>query len=193
MDLVIRREGFAQKYGGLRYSVRRSLADPNGGRAEYSLEWTHELGARVWPDPVRGWFFDWDGPRAAHPVRCLAHTDGRLGAESTAGDGVFQETEASMIHRIESHAVMDEVSAWDPWPISGLGPAVARQLDDLGEVAEASGPMLSWRMSDAVAVMEFTCVSREFPRERQAWIWFRGEEGHRQVSAAAVLAARADG
>lgn len=60
-----------------------------------------------------------------------------------------------MIHRIESHALMDEVSAWDPWPIGGRGPAVARQLDGLGEVAEASGPMLSWRMSDAVAVMEF--------------------------------------
>lgn len=84
MDLVIRREGFAQRYGGLRYTVRRSLADANGGRSEYSLEWSHELGAHVWPDPVRGWFFDWDGPRAAHPVRYLVHTDGRVGAETTA-------------------------------------------------------------------------------------------------------------
>lgn len=192
MELVIRREGFAQRYGGLRYTVRKSLADSKRGRSEYSLEWSHELGSRVWPDPVRGWFFDWVGPRAAHPIRYLVHTDGRVGAENIAGDGVFQEMEASMIHRIESHAIMDEVSAWDPWPSGGRGLAVARQLDNLSEVAEASGPMLSWRMSDAVAVMEFAWVSREFPRERQARIWFRGEEGHRQVSAAAVLAARAD-
>ncbi|MHA6765244.1 hypothetical protein [Streptacidiphilus sp. PAMC 29251] len=191
-ELVIRREGFAQRYGGLRYTVQRSLANANGGRSEHSLEWSHELGSYAWPDPVRGWFFDWDGPSAAHPVRYLVHTDGRVGVENTAGEGVFQEMEASMIHRIESHAVMDEVSAWDPWPIDGGGLAIARHLDNLSEVAEASGPMLSWRMSDAVAVMEFAYVSREFPRERQAWIWFRGEEGHRQVSAAAVLAARAD-
>ncbi|MER7583839.1 hypothetical protein [Kitasatospora sp. NPDC097691] len=191
LELVIRREGFAQRYGGLRYAVRRSIAHAKGGRSERSLEWRHELGSHVWPDPVRGWFFDWRGPSAAHPIRYLVHTDGRVGAEDTAGDGVFQETEASMIHRIESHAVMDEVSEWDPWPIDGYGLAIARQLDGLGEVTEASGPVLSWRMSDAVAVMEFAYVSTEFPRERQAWIWCRGEEGHRQVSAAALHAAAA--
>ncbi|MGW2254819.1 hypothetical protein ACWCXH_32230 [Kitasatospora sp. NPDC001660] len=97
-----------------------------------------------------------------------------------------------MIHRIESHAVEDEVSAWDPWPIDGGGLAIARHLDNLSEVTEASGPMLSWRMSNVVAVLEFAYPSRTFPRERQAWIWSRDEEGHRQVSAAAVLAARAD-
>jgi hypothetical protein len=188
MELVIRREGFAQRYGGLRYTVRRTLADANRGRSERSLEWGHELGSRVWPDPVRGWFFDWHGAHAAHPIRCLVHTDGRVGAENTAGDGVFQETEASMVHRIESHAIMDEVSAWDPWP-SGRGLAVSRQLHNLGEVAEASGPLLTWRMSETVAVVEFVHVSCEFPRKRSAWIWLRGEDGHRQVSAAAVLAA----
>ncbi|THA46056.1 hypothetical protein [Streptomyces sp. A1136] len=190
LELVIRREGFAQRYGGLRYTVRRSLADAIHGRSASSLDWSHELGSNVWADPVRGWFFDWHGPQAAHPIRYLLHTDGRVGAENTAGDGVFQETDASMIHRIDSHALMDEVSAWDPWPIDGCGLTVARHLDNLGEVTEASGPMLNWRMSDAVAVKEFAYVSTEFPRERQAWIWSRGEDGHRQVSAATALAAR---
>ncbi|MFJ9772334.1 hypothetical protein ACIRVF_13995 [Kitasatospora sp. NPDC101157] len=190
MELVIRREGFAQRYGGLRYTVRESLATAKDGRSEHSLTWKHELGSYVWPDPVRGWFFDWNGPSAAHPIRYLAHTDGRVGAENTVGDGVFQEMAASMLHRIESHAILDEVSAWDPWPI-GHGLAIARHLDNLREVAEASGPVRRWRMSDAVAVMEFAYVSPTYPRGRQALIWSRGEEGHRQVSAAAELAARA--
>ncbi|MEV7602660.1 hypothetical protein AB0O91_35335 [Kitasatospora sp. NPDC089797] len=90
----------------------------------------------MWPDPVRGRFLGRDGPHAAHPVRCLAHTDGRAGAGNSAGDGVFQELETSMTHRIEAHAVMDEVSAWDPWPDADYARAVARQSADLSEVAE---------------------------------------------------------
>jgi hypothetical protein len=192
LELVIRREGFAQKFGGLRYTVRRSRVGVNGERRERADVWSYELGTYVWPDPVRGWYFDWCGPSYASPIRYLAHTDGRVGAENTSGDGVFQETEASVIHRIESDAIKDEVSAWDPWPIDGSGLAIAQQLNNLSEVTEASGPMQGWRMSDVVAVMEFAYVSNHVPRERQTWIWFRGEEGHHQVRAAVALAARAD-
>ncbi|GLW56134.1 hypothetical protein [Kitasatospora phosalacinea] len=193
LELVIRREGFAQRYGGLRYTVRESVTSAGDERRVHSSEWRHELGSYVWADPVRGWFFDWRGPHAAHPIRYLVHTDGRVGAENTAGDGVFQELEASMLHRIEAHALMDEVSAWNPWPSGGLG--VARflggldGLDGLDEVAEASGPARSWRMSATVAVEESAFLSRGGPRERRAQIWYRDEEGRRQVAAAAALAA----
>jgi hypothetical protein len=185
---VIRREGFAQRFGGLRYTVRRSLAAGAGERREADEVWRHELGTRLWSDPTRGWYFDWNGPNFAAPIRYLAHTDGRVGAENTSGDGVFQETEASMTHRIESHALMDEVSSWNPWPIDAHGPAVAQQLEGLSEVTEASGPMLRWRKSDAVAVMEFAYVDLQDPRERQAYIWFRTGEGHRQIRAALARA-----
>lgn len=195
-ELVIRREGFAQRFGGLRYTVRRSHAGVNGERRERADEWSYELGTYARADPEQGWYFDWFGPSYASPIRCLARTDGRVGAEGASGDGVFQETETSVLHRIESDAVRDEVSAWDPWPIDGSGLAVARQLDGLSEVAEASGPMQGWRMSDVVAVMEFAHVSHQVPRERAALIWCRGEEGHRRVRrarAAVTLAEGADG
>lgn len=42
LEPVIRREAFARRYGGLRYAVRKSLADANGGRSGHSLEWSHE-------------------------------------------------------------------------------------------------------------------------------------------------------
>ncbi|WP_042447333.1 hypothetical protein [Streptacidiphilus jiangxiensis] len=193
MELVIRREGFAQKFGGLRYTVRHSRAGVSGERRERTDEWSYELGTYAWADPVQGWYFDWFGPSFASPIRYLAHTDGRVGAENASGDGVFQETETSMIHRIESDAVQDEVSAWDPWPIEGGSLAIAQHLDDLREVTEASGPMHGWRMSDVVAVMEFAYVSHQVPRERHALIWSRSEEGRRQIRAAAALAARTDG
>ncbi|GLW68314.1 hypothetical protein Kpho02_06130 [Kitasatospora phosalacinea] len=193
LELVIRREGFAQRYGGLRYTVRESHPGAGGERRVSTLEWHHEPGSYAWADPVRGWFFDWWGPRAAHPVRYLVHTDGRVGAESTAGDGVFQELEASMVHRIESHALVDELSAWDRWPGGAAALATARHLDGdgngLSEVAEASGPGRSWRTSETVAVTEFAPVSPQHPRGRCAWIWYRGEEGRRRVTAAAALAA----
>ncbi|RPF43729.1 hypothetical protein EDD96_0238 [Streptomyces sp. Ag109_G2-6] len=179
LELVTAREGFAQRLGGLRYTVRRSTPGVPGEQRESASEWNWDLGTAVWPDPAGGWYFEWTGELVSSPVRYLAHTDGRVGVE--AGDGVFREIASSTTHLIESHAVMDAVAGWDPWPIEADGHAVAGRLDGLTEVAEASGPMLGWRMSDVVAVMEFREWSNQVPRAPRAFMWSRGEEGRRRL------------
>src|SRR5690349_4610206 len=78
MMLVIRREGFEQRYGGLRYQVRNSYT-VGGERHEVPRDWHYDLGEGVWTGSASGWYFDWFGQRVSSPVRYLVHTDGRVG------------------------------------------------------------------------------------------------------------------
>ncbi len=88
MMLVIRREGFEQKYGGLRYQVRSSYT-VEGERREVLRDWHYDLGQSMWTDAADGWYFDWFGERMSSPVRYLVHTDGRVGVDD--GGGTFLE------------------------------------------------------------------------------------------------------
>ena len=108
--LAIRREGFEQRYGGLRYQVRNSYAY-EGERHEVTFGWRYDLEQDAWADSARGWYFSWFGEHAATPVRWLVHTDGRAGVDD--GGGKFLEIAPSVPALIESHALTDMVAAWD--------------------------------------------------------------------------------
>ncbi|MFD9687782.1 hypothetical protein ACFWXO_18715 [Kitasatospora sp. NPDC059088] len=94
MMLVIRREGFADRYGGLRYRVRRSYT-VQGERNEVVRDWHFDLGQYMTADRAgQGWYFTWFGERVSSPVGYLVHTDGRVGVE--AGSLVFLEIAPSI-------------------------------------------------------------------------------------------------
>ncbi|MFQ3560181.1 hypothetical protein QZN11_25740 [Streptomyces gramineus] len=186
MTLVIHREGFEQRYGGLRYQVRSSYT-VHGERHDRLRDWHYDLGQDVWADRAHGWYFDWFGERVSSPVRYLVHTDGRVGV--TDGGGTFLEIAPSLPALIESHALTDMVSTWDRATAEVDSRAPAEQLDGLTNVPEASGRTIRWRLSDNVAVQEFRNWSSEEPRRWRAFIWSRGQAGRRQVEEAAVQAA----
>jgi len=179
-ELVIRREGFADKFGGLRYLVRRS-ALLHGDRHDVTREWDFDLEEGLWPDG-RGWCFGWVGEHVSSPVRFLAHTDGRVGVSD---GGPFVEIASSVAQLIESHAMMDAVSLWDPLPGSSLeswapsppGGEFANCLKGLTLVPEASGRFERWLVSDVVAVREFWSWTSHRPRTRGIMIWTLGEAG----------------
>lgn len=182
--LVIRREGFEQRYGGLRYQVRNSYTVRNERREEVR-DWHFDPGQNVWPDSARGWYFDWLGERVSSPVRYLIHTDGRVGVED--GSNVFVEIAPSVQALIESHALIDMVSTWDRADTGDMDSfALAQKLECLVEIPEASGRTIRWRVSATVAVMAFQNWSSEEPRRWRAFVWSRGEVGRRQVGAAIV-------
>ncbi|MFL6113481.1 MAG: hypothetical protein ACJ786_19285 [Catenulispora sp.] len=184
MLLVIRREGFEYKYAGLRYRVRRSLTF-NGERHERVHDWHYDLGRCLWADPNGGGYFDWIGERVSSPVRYLIHTDGRVGVED--GNAVFLEAAPSINALIESHALTDMVSDWDRSPSGADALHIARSLDGLEDIPEASGPTVRWRLSQHVAVCESQNWSSTEPRQWRAFIWCRGEAGHRQLEEATAL------
>lgn len=184
--LVVRREGFDARYGGLRYQVRRSVL-VSGERWDVCRRWDFSLDEGIWADE-RGWFFSWTGEHVSTPVRFLVHTDGRVGVSN---GGPFIEVAASLPQLIESHAVMDMVSSWDPWPSAlepwvstDLGVALAERISGLAAVPEASGRYDTWHLSDCVAVRLYWSWTSERPRARGVQIWSRGEEGRRQVEVA---------
>jgi hypothetical protein len=182
--LAIRREGFEQRYGGLRYQVRDSYTH-EGERHEVSFSWRYDLEQDVWADSARGWYFSWFGEHAATPVRWLVHTDGRAGVDD--GGGKFLEIAPSIPALIESHALTDMVAAWDRTPLKLKvdGFALARQVDGLTDIPEASGPTIRWRVSDTIAVQEFRNWSSQEPTRRwRAFIWTRGADGQRQIEQA---------
>ncbi|WP_149260453.1 hypothetical protein [Actinomadura sp. K4S16] len=186
-ELVVRREGFEARYGGLRYEVRRS-ALIGRERFDVSRRWDFSLDEEIWADE-RGWFFSWTGERVSSPVRFLIHTDGRVGVSD---GGPFIEVADSVPHLIEGHAVMDMVSSWDPWPGSletwvpaQLGAAMAEHVDGLAPVAEASGRYDRWHLSEGVAVRIFWSWTSQGPRTRGVQMWTCGEEGRRQLESAA--------
>ncbi|KOV74078.1 hypothetical protein ADL00_03010 [Streptomyces sp. AS58] len=186
MTLVIRREGFEQRYGGLRYQVRSSYI-VQGERHDRLRDWHYDLGQGIWAGPAHGWYFDWFGERVSSPVRYLVHTDGRPGVDD--GGGTFFEIAPSLPALIESHALTDMVSTWDRTNAKVDSRALAERLDGLIDVPEASGRTIRWRLSDNVAVQEFRNWSSEEPRRWRAFIWSRGHAGRRQVEEAAVRAA----
>lgn len=189
MTFLIRREGFDLRYGGLRYQVRRSYS-LGGERRESVRDWHYDLGGYQWTDPAGGGYFDWFGERVSSPLRYLVHTDGRVGAED--GTSVFLEIAPSIPALIESHALTDMVSAWECHPADADILRLARTLDGLDDIPEASGPTVQWRLSDDVAVQEFQNCSSTEPRHWRAFIWFRGEAGRIQIEAATKSAGTDD-
>ena len=185
MVLAVRREGFEQRYGGLRYQVRKGHT-VRGERRDVLRDWHYDLGQGMWTDPAHGWYFDWFGELVSSPVRYLVHTDGRVGVDD--GRGMFLEIAPSIPVLIESHALTDTVSTWDRTTVGEDSFAIAEQLDGLSNIPEASGRTIRWRLSDNVAVEEFRNWSSEVPRRWRAFIWSRGDAGRRRVEEAAVRA-----
>lgn len=183
MPLVTAREGFAQRWGGLRYQVRRSCTI-GGERRDSIRDWLYDLGQGMWSDPARGWYFDWSGERVSSPVRYLVHSSGSVGVDD--GSGAFLEIAPSVPALVESHALTDMVATWDRVAVGKESHLLARQLDGLADVPEASGRTVRWRVSESVAVMEFQDWSNQAPRRRRAFVWSRGETGRRRVSEAVV-------
>ncbi|MEZ0114911.1 hypothetical protein ABH920_008946 [Catenulispora sp. EB89] len=185
--LIIRREGFALRYGGLRYTVRRFLV-LDGQRHEMAREWNYDLGGYAWADKPGDWYFDWFGERVSSPIRHLVHTDGRVGAEDGSSD--FLEIAPSLPTLIESHALMDELAQWDLclWNVD------IDQLGDVGaelvDVPEASGPTVRWRISPTLAVQEFQSWTHQQPRPWRAVAWTRGGRANRLLEAQASASGR---
>lgn len=184
MDLLIRCEGFEQKFAGLRYEVRRSQV-VDGERYESVRGWAYDhlgMKTRAWQDPGQGgWYFEWTGERVSKPCRDLIHTDGSVGTD-VDGTSPYLAIAPSLPHLIESHALIDTVSTWKPWPVGTLAASAVALLDGLVQVPEASWSSSRWRLSDTVAVLEHDTWNRENPR-RLTHIWSRGDAGHRQVRA----------
>ncbi|MGK5554740.1 hypothetical protein ACSNOI_24295 [Actinomadura kijaniata] len=185
-ELVIRREAFHARYGGLRYRVRRAalLGDQ---RHDVIREWDFDLGDRIRAER-RGWSFSWIGERVSAPVGFLVHTDGRVGVSD---GGAFIEVASSVVQLIEGHAVMDLVASWDPWPgrLEAWVPntawtSAADRIEGLVPVAEASGRCDTWLLSDHVAVRSFHVWTSRRPRRRAVQIWSCGNEGREQLEQA---------
>jgi hypothetical protein len=166
MLLVIRREGFAHRYAGLRYRVRHSFTHREE-RHERVHEWRYDLGRYLWADHGGGGYFEWFGENVSTPVRYLIHTDGRVGVED--GTTVFLEIAPSIHALIESHALTDMVSTWNRSLVGIDSLRLARSLDGLVDIPEASGPTVRWRLSDNVAVQEFQNWSSTQPRQWRAF------------------------
>ncbi|WP_234386832.1 hypothetical protein [Streptomyces scabiei] len=184
MDLIIRCEGFEQRFGGLRYEVRQSRV-VDGDRYETARGWEYDhLGVktRAWQDPgTCGWYFEWTGERVSKPCRYLLHTDGSVGTDVDGGNP-YLPIAPSVPHLIESHALTDTVATWRPWHLGSLTASAVTLLDGLVEVPEASWSSSRWRLSDTVAVMEYDTWDRR-NAHRATLVWSREEVGHRQVQA----------
>jgi hypothetical protein len=182
LSLVIRREGFEQRYGGLRYHVRSTFT-MHGERHDRVTQWRYDLGTRMWADPAGGWFFEWSGQQVSAPVWFAVHTDGRAGV--TRDGTVFQQTAPSLTALIERHALTDMVSTWERSDPSEGSLVLARSIEGLAEVPEASDRTTRWRVSDCVVVQEAQYNSDQaLPGQWHASIWIRGDEGRRQLEVA---------
>jgi hypothetical protein len=176
VELVVRREGFVQRFGGLQYGVR-SRVRMNGERYETVRRWEFALDDWIRREPS-GWSFGWVGQHVSSPVRYLMRTDGRVGV--TCG-GPFLEASPSIYHMIESHALTDEMADWDPVTGSALEPWAAGCVDgklldrvgDLRLVPEASGPYERWLYSDTVTVRQFHLWTEEWLRPTSVRVWTR--------------------
>lgn len=184
MDLIIRCEGFEQKFGGLRYAVRRSRV-VNGDGYETVRVWEYDhlgLQTAAWQDLERGgWYFEWTGERVSKPCRDLIHTDGSVGTDVNGGSP-YRTVAPSIPHLIESHALTDAVATWKPWPVDCLAASAIGRFEDLLDVPEASWDASRWRLSDFVAVMTYDGWDNKDPR-RRTLVWSREDVGHRQVQA----------
>ncbi|WP_377266761.1 hypothetical protein [Peterkaempfera sp. SMS 1(5)a] len=185
MDLIIRCEGFEQKYGGLHYDVRHNLV-VNGERYASSRQWEYNhfgLSTRAWQDTRGGgWYFEWAGEHVSKPCRDLIHTDQSVGTDVDGGRP-YLRLAPSVPHVIESHALTDTVATWTPWPIDTLATMAAGLIDGLADVSEASWGTSRWQLSQTVAVLEVDGWDSDNPRRRTR-IWSRDETGHRDVRVA---------
>ncbi|MEU8763549.1 hypothetical protein [Streptomyces sp. NPDC048659] len=197
-ELIIRLEGFVQRYGGLRYHVRNSW-NPGGEPLVWERGWEYDhYGARTaaWQDASRdGWCFEWLGQRVSKPCRELIHTNGSVGSD-VDGSGPFVATAPSLTRLIESHAVTDSVADWRPWPmlVRSAADPILGPLDRLPLVPEASWDTQRWLLSDSVAVSDSACLGLgddDAPRRRFC-VWSRGEDGHRQVREALAAVREAE-
>ncbi|MFC5752788.1 hypothetical protein [Actinomadura rugatobispora] len=161
-EVVVRREGFAERFGGLRFRTRRSFLYGDEA-AVRTTEWSFELGSSVWRDRS-GWFFDWYGERMAIPFWFVQHVDGRSGVS----DGSFIPVHEAALGVIEECAMVDLVGGWRPLPDAMK---VAWRLPELPVVPEASGRWVRWRMDGQVAVREALEWTSERPRAWGAWAW----------------------
>ncbi|GAA2121089.1 hypothetical protein GCM10009780_81430 [Actinomadura alba] len=134
-ELVIRREGFAQRFGGLRYPVRTIALMPDGPYLDRRW-WRFDLDDHARQDR-RGWYFSWYGEQVSSPVRYLQHTDGRFGVSDSDR---FIPVYPTMLHLIESHALLDACSDWEPHRGFPEGIDKAELIAELPPVPEASGP-----------------------------------------------------
>jgi len=172
----VRREGFAARFAGLRYEVRRSV-ELDGRRLDTTRQWDFDLDDWIGREPT-GWCFGWIGERVSSPVRYLVHTDGRFGVTF---DGSFLEVSPSMSHLIEGHALMDEVAEWHPvagnaleaWVGGGREAVPGGHLADLRLVPEASGPYDRWLQSETVTVRQFKVWTDRRPRPTGFMAWTR--------------------
>ncbi|MET3423819.1 hypothetical protein BJ973_003031 [Actinoplanes tereljensis] len=176
VELIVRREGFAQRFGGLRYWVRHAVRW-DGEPYETARRWDFVLEDWIRWEPG-GWSFGWAGEHVSSPVRYLVHTDGRFGV--TLG-GSFLEVSPSIYHLIESHALMDETAAWEPvtgsalepWTASCVDGRLLEQFGDLRLLPEASGPCERWLRSDAVTVRQIRRWTEDHPRPASVQVWTR--------------------
>ncbi|MCM0673557.1 hypothetical protein NCC78_02310 [Micromonospora phytophila] len=177
LELMVRREGFAARFGGLCYDVRRKVRIGDE-RLDTLRRWQFDLLDLVRAERT-GWSFAWYGERVSSPVFYLAHTDGRFGVSD---GGPFLDVCPSINHLIEGHALMDELYDWEPVPPSSLEAWVPNDMTNahLGEllaalppVPEASGPCDRWWRSDELAIRLFQVWTSSQPRPTGVMIWSR--------------------
>ncbi|XVU20991.1 hypothetical protein ACQPZJ_27395 [Actinoplanes sp. CA-054009] len=176
LELIVRREGFAQRFGGLRYGVRHRVR-LDGELFETVRRWDFRLEDWIRCEP-RGWSFGWVGERVSSPVRYLVHTDGRFGI--TVG-GPFLEVSPSIYHMIECHALMDEMAVWEPltgsaleaWAPSFVSGRFLDRSGGLRVVPEASGPCERWLRSDTLTVRQIRRWTEDRPRPASVQVWTR--------------------
>ncbi|BBH68082.1 hypothetical protein ACTI_47670 [Actinoplanes sp. OR16] len=176
-ELLVSLDHFTDRYGGMRYDVRRTVS-LRGERVVTVRRWQFDLLGAARAERT-GWSFGWHGEHVASPVRYLAHTDGRFGV--SAG-GPFLEVSPSFSHLIEGHALMDELASWEPVPPSSLeawtpddsaGARLRELLAGLPPIAEASGPYDRWWRSEHLAIRLFHGWTHTEPRRTGIMIWSR--------------------
>ena len=176
-ELVISREAFAARFGGLRYDVRRSIRTADKPVVDVR-QWRFDLLKTIRTERA-GWSFAWYGQHVSSPVSHLVHTDGRFGV--SAG-GPFLEVCPSLNHLIEGHALMDELADWEPvaptslkaWtPNDSANEHLNELLASLSPVAEASGPCERWWRSEHLAIRLFDGWTDVRPRPTGVMIWSR--------------------
>ena len=177
LELVLRREGFAARFGGLRYDVRRSVR-VGDQRFDSVRRWQFDL-VETMRAEWGGWSFGWYGECVSSPVSYLVHCDGRVGV---SGGGPFLEAWSSLHHMIEDHTLVDELADWEPvslssledWtPLSVENKQLREVMDALTPVTEASGSCTRWWRSEDVAVRRSHGWTSTRPRPIGTMIWSR--------------------
>ncbi|WP_238011559.1 hypothetical protein KZZ52_33590 [Dactylosporangium sp. AC04546] len=176
VELIVRREGFAARFGGLHYDVRRSVRIGDK-RHDTLRRWQFDL-----LDVVRAEHMGWlRMGRRARVVTCVlprAHRRQIWGERRWS----ILEASPSINHLIEGHALMDELHDWEPVPPSSLEAWVPNDvtnthlrklLETLPIVPEASGPCDRWWRSDHLAIRLFYGWTGRQPRSTGVMIWSR--------------------